>query len=264
MPVFGAASSVDWAEATKMHKIDDFSILCDKPGRTIYVPPLMSDSEGSTSSTNESNESNESNDYHPMVDIARQNGDICMICLDVVKIKVNPARGNNCLCRQMACLHCLRDSLKLNSSNPIVGKCLLGCGVKFKSGQTPYEIVDSVELGRLDTLYGNIRCPRDCVWSGTRVNYQKAHQNDCSMITVKCNHCYKYDTVYAHKAECIACKQKYPKCYKEYHESIDCNGPRCVDCNILEALHESKVCACSKVVKPCSIYYVECPLHPVA
>lgn len=193
-----------------------------------------------------------------VMELAKSNGDICPICLDIIQIKITPARGPNCLCKQQACLHCFRDSLEMNSSKPKRGNCLIGCGIPFKLAKPPYEIADWVELGRLDSLYGAMDCPRECGWKGTRCDFQKYHREKCPNIIKNCHECHnkvKQD----HFVMCRACHYEIPVCFIKSHINSACVSPRCDICNYALICHPIGICICGTSYKDCT-HFSKCPM----
>jgi hypothetical protein len=134
---------------------------------------------------------------------ATENGDICLICNNVIRILVVPNRS--CECRQRVCLHCFRDYLGLNEhSDSERYKCLLNCGRKLR-GSPPYTVADLVELGKLDELYGTISCPRECGWIGTRSEFQRLHRQNCPNISIPCIKCKQLIKRGKQRIVCLGC-----------------------------------------------------------
>lgn len=150
---------------------------------------------------------------------ATGNGDLCLICTNVLRILVVPNRS--CECRQRVCLHCFRDYLGLNNSpdsrNSGLAQCLLRCGRKLR-GNPPYTVADIVDLSKLDLAYGTISCPRDCGWIGTRCDFQKTHKNQCANIVLPCKFCNTLLKRHNHTVECANCHMMIVHCQQSYHK----------------------------------------------
>lgn len=197
---------------------------------------------------------------------AEANGDICNLCQNVLTIKITPIRGQGCYCNQQMCESCFKlfidtsldsesDSSESDSSDATKHRCVMGCGILYKSRD--YLIADWTELSRLDKLYGNIECPENCGFNGSRKDYLKDHQSDCT----ECENCNIKVPKSKHTVQCLLCKEEYPICKHTAHVKILCKGPRCPKCRILIYLHNKEKCmGCGKIVKDCISHYKKCPL----
>lgn len=187
-----------------------------------------------------------------IIDLAKENGDTCMICYKAIGIMVTPNRS--CECRQLACLHCFRDYLGLNQEphriDKTLQKCMLKCGKPYR-GSPPYTVADLVDLGKLDRAYGTIGCPRDCGWIGSRCEFQKKHKHECKQIRGPCKICGSIVIPAEHTVKCEGCNIEYLKCDMESHISV-CTAPRGLCGNLLSKHDKVKCAGCQADVHVCS------------
>jgi len=191
---------------------------------------------------------------------AEQNGDICNLCHNILSIKVTPIRGDGCYCKQQMCQFCYESFESISPENSssdsedsdINHNCVMGCGVSYNGG---YIIAHWVELSRLDDLYGDIECPYECGYIGSRKDYIKQHKKSC----MQCSRCGTRVLKLNHEITCILCKEIHLVCEHKKHLADNCTAERCKTCDVLINLHKKDICAeCGTKIIDCESHYREC------
>lgn len=137
---------------------------------------------------------------------------ICPICTDCVNVPVR-LEILNCKCKsiQRYCLTCVRDSLNLNghkngAKNYSLDRCPT-CRADFlipadifkhdderKLNRVNWDQIYSVDiklLAELDNKFGDIYCPRGCIWTGLRKDL-RVHLTKCTnAFRFNCNGCHQ-------------------------------------------------------------------------
>lgn len=172
-------------------------------------------------------------------------GDMCMICREVITIPVIPLL--DCKCSISVCLFCFRDYLGLNNlQNDELRerrKCMI-CRTFLRSDTNrPYQKASRRELVMLDNKYGKIDCPRKCGWNGSRVQLDEKHIAECKKVYRSCKLCGKYDVVENHTAKCVYCDVEVEQCQYEIHCNFNCDkAVKCLSCRNAMSLHLSQEC----------------------
>lgn len=229
---------------------------------------------------------------------------ICPICLNTPSIPVI-LKILDCRCRlrQRYCLTCVRDSLNLNGTTDYTLTSCPTCQSPFNSNEhvlRKYRVkcsdiyrVDEKFITILDKKWGDIKCPRECGWTGKRLNARdhlkvcdKACRFKCWSCGViftkqdlldhinikfpyhsadypKCSTCYKAfldnDSVYEHE---LTCRNKY-KCinctsvFTEKHHLFDhLNDQANIQCSY--AYHFCEWCEITFVTNDDLIKHITC------
>jgi len=184
--------------------------------------------------------------------------DICLICMEVVKIPVLPALL--CNCSVTVCLNCFRDYMDLNKSQHEQDltrrKCLI-CRKEMKavSNDQLYTKLPRRFLSNLDKKYGNFDCPRSCGWSGSRVELDETHIKVCPEGFYSCLTCRWFGKRKAHSIKCDYCEKVMDACVLQKHIEKCDKFPKCDTCRESIYDHESCFCEyCNKRITFCPNY----------
>lgn len=243
---------------------------------------------------------------------------LCLICHETMTMPVHIKQTiKKCECRLDLCLFCVRDSFGLNTetrselSHSGHFNCPI-CRNAFELNDNDVKIAfrkasdiytkDYREAKRLDDVYGDILCHRECGGKRFFRSDLDEHSRICKKIKRLCRTCRQIfegmsleehleTTCVSVLIECDCCQKMIPRSYKPNHvfNCRDCNVPMCVkifgkdgvhtescrygytDCkqceirirkDLYRSEHLKKCPGCEKEM--CSTIYLDKEKHPCA
>ena len=158
----------------------------------------------------------------------------CPICLEIPTIPVRLV-AFECACTVRYCMTCVRDALNLNgfqnganhnylkSCPTCRGECVLDPRIFYDDRQrlkknikwTDVYVVDEELMEKMDEVLDPASCPRNCGWTGLRMEARNHLQQCMNTFRFKCFGCHKMFTKDGLQ-EHVNSRSSYRKCKSQF------------------------------------------------